>query len=265
MDNVVTVHHGGSVEEDEFGNISFVGMHRVSLIFNDRPLFSELFRRARDELHCNSNEDTISVEGVLHYGYGKSGRIFRRLLPIACQGDWEKYVKTVMKNEFQCLDLLVRKLSTDRIPHVYSPPNGHSPHRGFSPAHENLAPYDPSLRNREGNMEDVVIVPDAQSASNEVGICPDVGAECRTDDVITTPKEIPLTQNHPRDIANYVGVPPMSPSSNIGWASNSVDVEIADEEEPYGTARAVDSDDDRPVPPLSEEDMEFIRLFLSRS
>ena len=53
----------------------------------------------------------------------------------------------------------------------------------------------------------------------------------------------------------------MSPSSNIGWASNSVDVEIADEEEPYGTARAVDSDDDRPVPPLSEEDMEFIRLF----
>jgi len=131
MDNVVTVHHGGSVEEDEFGNISFVGMHRVSLIFNDRPLFSELFRRARDELHCNSNEDTISVEGVLHYGYGKSGRIFRWLLPIACQGDWEKYVKTVMKNEFQCLDLLVRKLSTDRIPHVYSPPNGHSPHRGL--------------------------------------------------------------------------------------------------------------------------------------
>lgn len=33
-------------------------------------------------------------------------------------------------------------------------------------------------------MEDVVIVPDAQSASNEVGICPDVGAECRTDDVL---------------------------------------------------------------------------------
>jgi len=46
-------------------------------------------------------------------------------------------------------------------------------------------------------MEDVVIVSDAQSASNEVGICPDVGAECRTDDVVTTPKEIPLTQNHP--------------------------------------------------------------------
>ena len=51
----------------------------------------------------------------------------------------------------------------------------------------------------------------------------------------------------------------MSPSSNIGWASNSVDVEIADEEEPYGTARAVDSDDDRPIPPLCEEDIVLIR------
>jgi len=34
-------------------------------------------------------------------------------------------------------------------------------------------------------------------------------------------------------------------------ASNSVDVDIADDEEPYGTARAVDSDDDRPVAALS--------------
>ena len=65
MDNVVTLYHGGSVEEDEFGNVSFVGMQRVPVIFDDRPLFSELFGRARDELKCNSNEDAILVEGVL--------------------------------------------------------------------------------------------------------------------------------------------------------------------------------------------------------
>ena len=112
MDNVVTLYHGESVEEDEFGNVSFVGMQRVPLMFDDRPLFSELFGSARDELHCNSNEDGISVEGVLHYG--KSGRIFRRLVPIASEAQWDKYVKTVMKNEFQCLDLVVRKLSNDR-------------------------------------------------------------------------------------------------------------------------------------------------------
>jgi len=48
MDNVVTLYHGESVEEDEFGNVSFVGMQRVLVIFDDRSLFCELFGRARD-------------------------------------------------------------------------------------------------------------------------------------------------------------------------------------------------------------------------
>jgi hypothetical protein len=48
MDNVVILYHGGTVEQDEFGNVSFVGMQRVPVIFDDRPLFSELFGRARE-------------------------------------------------------------------------------------------------------------------------------------------------------------------------------------------------------------------------
>jgi len=39
MDNVVTLYHGGSVEEDEFGNVSFVGMQRVPVIFDDGHYF----------------------------------------------------------------------------------------------------------------------------------------------------------------------------------------------------------------------------------
>ena len=62
-----------------------------------------------------------------------------------------------MKNEFQCLDLVVRKLSNDPTPHGYSPPHG------FSPEPENLAPSDPQLPNREVDVEDVILVPDAQS------------------------------------------------------------------------------------------------------
>ena len=85
------------MEEDEFGNISFVGMKMVPVMFDDRPLFCELFGSACDELHCNSNEDGISVEGVLYYG--KSGGIFKRLVPIASEAQWDKYVKTIMKNE----------------------------------------------------------------------------------------------------------------------------------------------------------------------
>ena len=86
------------MEEDEFGNVSFVGMQRVPVIFDDRPLFSE-FGRARDELKCNSNEDAILVEGVLHHDM--SGTILRLLVPIASEAQWDKYSKTVMKNEFQ--------------------------------------------------------------------------------------------------------------------------------------------------------------------
>ena len=35
-------------------------------------------------------------------------------------------------------------------------------------------------------------------------------------------------------------------------ASNSVDVDIADDDKPYGTTRSIDSDDDRPVAALSQ-------------
>jgi hypothetical protein len=58
------------------------------------------------------------------------------------------------------------------------------------------------------------------------------------------------------------GHPPVPPSSNVDpsfIASKSVDVNIEDDEEPYGTARAIDSDDDRPVAPLSEQEMELIK------
>ena len=47
----------------------------------------------------------------------------------------------------------------------------------------------------------------------------------------------------------------MPPSTNVNPGfidSNSLDVNILDDEEPYGIARHVDSNDDHPVAPLSE-------------
>ena len=46
----MTVYHGGTVETDQFSNVTFVGMDSVSLMFDIRPLFSELIARAREEL-----------------------------------------------------------------------------------------------------------------------------------------------------------------------------------------------------------------------
>ena len=87
--------------------------------------------------------------------------------------------------------------TTDPTPHGYSLPNEHSPPHGFSQESENPAPSDPSLPNREVDVEDMIVVPDAQFTLNEVGVCPGVRAECGPDNVIGAPQEISLTQNHP--------------------------------------------------------------------
>ena len=65
------------METDQFLNVTFVvGMDSVSLMFDSRPLFSELIARDCEELEWNSTDDDITVVGVLHYG--KSGRVFSR-------------------------------------------------------------------------------------------------------------------------------------------------------------------------------------------
>ena len=51
--------------------------------------------------------------------------------------------------------------------------------------------------------------------------------------------------------------------NHICRASNSVDVHIEDEEEPYEAARAVDSDDDRPVQEMTEQEIELIRRLVT--
>ena len=97
---------------DDYGNVRFVEMQRVPLIFSDRPSFSELVARAREELHCHANEESITVEGLLHFG--SKDTILRRFILIGCEDEWDKYVKLVMRNELKCLDLVVRKVSIVR-------------------------------------------------------------------------------------------------------------------------------------------------------
>jgi hypothetical protein len=65
------------------------------------------------------------------------------------------------------------------------------------------------------------------------------------------------------DIPDNVGCPLVPPSNvdHMCRASNSVNVQTANEEEPYGIARAIDSDDDYPIAALSKQDMELIRPF----
>jgi len=71
------------MEEDQFENVCFVGIQMVPLMFDDRLLFSELMGTARDKLKCNSIEDDILIEGVLHHRWSRT--IFRRSVSIVSE------------------------------------------------------------------------------------------------------------------------------------------------------------------------------------
>ena len=100
----MTIYHGGTVESDRYGYVEFVDMQSVPVLFNDRPSFSEMAARAREELHC-LGDDGIAVDGVLHLG--SPPNIFRRMISIGCADQWENYVRSAMKSQLQCLDVVV--------------------------------------------------------------------------------------------------------------------------------------------------------------
>ena len=79
MDNLVTIYHGGTVESDRYGYVKFLDMQSVHVLFTDRPSFSDMVARAREELHC-LGDDGIAVDGVLHLGCPPN--IFRRMISI---------------------------------------------------------------------------------------------------------------------------------------------------------------------------------------
>jgi hypothetical protein len=68
------------------------------------------------------------------------------------------------------------------------------------------------------------------------------------------------------DIPNIVDVPPVAAQVHCGDGSHgSNSVEIMNDSKPYEMARALDSNDDRPIGELTESDVEMLRrIFPSR-
>ena len=93
----MTIYHGGTVKSDRYRCVEFVDMQSVPAQFDDRPSFSEMVARAREELHClRDDDDGIAVEGVLHLS--SPPNILGRMIPIGCADQWENYVRSVMKS-----------------------------------------------------------------------------------------------------------------------------------------------------------------------
>jgi hypothetical protein len=84
MNNLVSIYHGGTVERDRYRYVEFVEMQCVPVLFNEKPSFSELVARAREELYCHGDDDDdgIAVEGVLHLG--SPPNILRKMISIEC-------------------------------------------------------------------------------------------------------------------------------------------------------------------------------------
>jgi hypothetical protein len=161
----VTIYHGGSVERDRYGNVEFIEMQCVPVLFNDRPSLNEVISRTREELHCPRCDVDIVVEGVIHLGAPPNS--LRRIIPIGSENQWDNYVRSALKSQLQCLDVVVRSLLNARtqLPHTVS---------------------------RVGN-ETVRSLVDAESAPNGVNI----SQAPEHDGGATPPEEIPLTQNYP--------------------------------------------------------------------
>ena len=85
------------MERDRYGYVEFVDMQSVPVLFNEKPSFSDLVARAREELHYH-DDDGITVEGVLHLGSPLN--ILRKMIPIGCADQWENYVRSAMKSQF---------------------------------------------------------------------------------------------------------------------------------------------------------------------
>lgn len=105
------------MERDRYGYVEFVGMQSVPVLFNEKPSFSELVARAREEIYCHGDDD-ITVEGVLHLGCPPN--LMRKVIPIGSNGEWENYVRSAMKSQFQSLDVVVGRVLPDPIHHGFS-------------------------------------------------------------------------------------------------------------------------------------------------
>jgi hypothetical protein len=55
------------VEEDVYGNVSFYCMNKVTVMFDERSSFGQIFARACEEISCNLNDPRISIQGLLSH------------------------------------------------------------------------------------------------------------------------------------------------------------------------------------------------------
>jgi hypothetical protein len=144
----------------------------VTMMFDERPSFAQIFARACEEISYNLNDPRISIQGLLTHI--TSGTVVRRLISIASEDDWVRYVRIVKTIVQPCLDVVVRKLSVSHCDALVE-----------------LSPQMPNASRIEAPLlelpEEVVVVPDAQSGLNEYKISHRLRDVCGASNPVVTP------------------------------------------------------------------------------
>jgi hypothetical protein len=140
------------VEQDRYGNVEFVDMQRMAVIFDDKPSFIEVVARAKEKIGWHVVDDII-VDGVLNVG--PPPNVQRLIIPIECQREWDDYVKSTMKTQKQVIEVVVWCL---------------------------LVVSRPKEENYDRGVEVVPTVPDAQSAPNMIPLS-EAANDCGTHDL----------------------------------------------------------------------------------
>jgi hypothetical protein len=138
-----------------------------------QPSFDKIFARACEEISCDINDPRISIQGLLsHITYGT---VVRRMISIASEDDWVRYVRIVKTMLLPCLDVVVQPLS---ITHRDAPV-------GLTPQIPNASRIEAPLVEL---LEEVVVVPDAQSGPHEYEISRPLPGVCGASNPVVPPK-----------------------------------------------------------------------------
>jgi hypothetical protein len=148
-------------------------MKNVTMMFDERPSFGQIFARACEEISCNINDPRISIQGLLsHITYGT---VVRQLISIASEDDWVRYVIIMKTIVPPCLDVVVQKLS---VSHCDAPVR-------LSPQIPNASRIEAPLLEL---LEEVVVVPDAQSSPHEYDISRPLPGVCGASNPVVPPR-----------------------------------------------------------------------------
>jgi hypothetical protein len=148
-------------------------MKNVTMMFDERPSFGQIFARACEEISCNIHDPRISIQGLLsHITYGT---VVRQLISIASEDDWVRYVIIMKTIVPPCLDVVVQKLS---VSHCDAPVR-------LSPQIPNASRIEAPLLEL---LEEVVVVPDAQSSPHEYDISRPLPGVCGASNPVVPPR-----------------------------------------------------------------------------